>query len=628
MYYQNLLKYFFVFFSAFVVTYVLTPLLKRVALSMGMVDLPGKRRIHTKPIARCGGIAVFFGVHVGCAAVFLMPWAGFDALLGAQWWFSFLVVSLVVLLLGMADDQWNISPWFKLAGQTLAAVLAYFAGMQVGKVLGLELPVPLDLLASVIWFLAIINAFNLIDGMDGLATGLAALASMGMGGSLLFRHLPGDALVLLAVVGACAAFLRYNFHPAIVFLGDAGSMFLGFTLAAVSLSTGSKDAAIASIGVPILAMGIPVLDTFLAIWRRSVRKILSRAEGDTTGESGIFQGDMDHLHHRLVKSGISQARTTLWLYVGGLFLVVVGLLSMAFDSHTTGIFLIAFVFAVHVVVRHLARVELLDSGRVLLAGLSRPRSKVLATLSYVGFDVSILAAALAISIFLAWPESHAGSLYHAWFENLSLWVGIPFIALCLGRTYVRVWSLARISEYLVMVSTAMGGVLLASGAMAFFGVWSMRDLLLHLLVFSVFSIPALVAIRLLSHVLQDALSLVQKHPLHEPSGAETRILVCGAGYRCALFLRELSLMSTGSHDDVSIVGLLEADSNLHGRYVHGYRVMGGLQLLGNALEKYHVNEVVLTHSFEDTELSHILTTAAGYGAKVIEWKTVRNVLQE
>src|SRR5207244_1880862 len=128
----------------------------------------------------------------------------------------------------------------------------------------------LDSIFVVIWIIAVINAFNLIDGLDGLASGLAIISAIGLGGVILLQNLPG-LLVVLGLIGACLAFLRYNFHPASIFLGDTGSMFLGFTLGLVSLQTFTKGTFFLSLSIPLLVLGVPIYDALLAIWRRSMR---------------------------------------------------------------------------------------------------------------------------------------------------------------------------------------------------------------------------------------------------------------------------------------------------------------------------------------------------------------------
>ncbi len=295
--FETFIKYPVIFLSGFLATLLLTPLWQRWARSSGFVDQPGGRKIHATAIPVGGGIAIFIGFHVACAVVFLLPWKPFAGQISIDWWIRFIPLSIGVVLLGLIDDRYGMNPKIKLAGQTLLALGAYALNIRIQNVLGMNLPEWVDFCGTIFWFLAIMNAFNLIDGIDGLATGIALIAAVGIGVSLLFRHSPGDLLLLIGFAGACLGFLRYNYYPASVFLGDTGSLFLGFTLAALTISTNSKGPAVAAIGVPILALGIPLFDTILAIWRRSVRRLLKgrNSEGERVA---IDQGDAEHLHHR------------------------------------------------------------------------------------------------------------------------------------------------------------------------------------------------------------------------------------------------------------------------------------------------------------------------------------------
>ncbi|MDA0989292.1 MAG: MraY family glycosyltransferase, partial [Verrucomicrobia bacterium] len=374
----NIKKYIFVFLVGFLVTLVVTAWVKRIAPRLGWMDIPDERRVHKSPTPRAGGIAVFLGFHAACAAIYLMPWSSFAGQLRASWWWHFLILSFILLVIGLVDDRKGIRPFVKLSGQIVVAVLAFAMDMQVGKILGFHLPPVLNLILTIVWFVAVINAFNLIDGIDGLASGLAIIAAFGLAGALAFRHLPGDTLVALALAASCLAFLRYNFHPATIFLGDSGSMFLGFTIAAIALATGSKDAAVATIVVPLLAVGVPVFDAGLAVWRRSARSLLQATDGATDSvHSRLFTADLDHIHHRLGRRGLSQPKIVTVLYMVGIALVAVGLLGMVFESHAIGIYILAFVGGTYVTVRHLARVELWDSGKILARGVHRPPNRVL-----------------------------------------------------------------------------------------------------------------------------------------------------------------------------------------------------------------------------------------------------------
>jgi UDP-GlcNAc:undecaprenyl-phosphate GlcNAc-1-phosphate transferase len=639
----DIMKYVCVLLAGFVTTFVLTPLVISICPRVGWMDVPREDHIHKRTVPRCG-LSLFAGFHAACAIVFLVPWTPFRGQMDLHWWWRFLTLSSMLMAVGLVDDRWELRAWMKLLGQILIASLAFGFDMRVGRLLGFVLPTPLDYLATVLWFLTIINAFNLIDGIDGLATGLASIACIGIAGSFLFRHVPGDALILFGLLGACVAFLRYNFYPAKIFLGDSGSMFLGFTLACVAVSSGSKGTTLASVFVPLLAIGVPLFDTILAVWRRTVRRALK-----SSNDKHVFQRDTDHVHHRLIKSGLSHAEAATWLYAISAVLVGVGLLSLLYRSHALGIYILAFVTATYVVVRHLARVELWDSGLVIMRGLHAPRSKVIAVLLYPVLDIMALSLALGIASFYTTSSltSHPFKLH--WFDQIPLWVGLPFLCMFAFRTYARVWSRARASEYVILSLAVASGILIAatlgliSGSptapfdISVFDIESFpqvtvvlgrvipRGLSQQTLMYAGLAIPLVVGLRALPHALKDAMAWAQLRR-EADRDHEIRMLVYGAGLRSTLFLREQVYEDSNVNSRVQIVGMLDDDSNLHGRLVYGYRVLGGIEMAATILQQSKVNRIVITEQLEDSVLKRLKTLARANHAELTVWQTVHHSL--
>ncbi|MGQ9663233.1 MAG: hypothetical protein ACUVWX_12990 [Kiritimatiellia bacterium] len=570
---EVVLKYPVTLLTAFLVTFLFTPMARRLARAIGAVARPGERHIHHTEIPKLGGVAVFLGFHSACAVVQLVPWLPFSGQLDVIWYFDFLLLSTALLILGLLDDLWQLQPWMKLIGQIGVAVFAFTADMRVGVVLGVDLPLPLDLLATVIWYITIINAFNLIDGIDGLAAGLAGLAGLGLAGMFLFRHQPRDALTTLGLVGACTAFLRYNTHPASVFLGDCGSMFLGFTLAAIALSTDSKGPAVSALAAPILAFGVPLLDTVLAVWRRTVSQIANSASSEHEGGSaGNFHADADHVHHRLLRVGVSQRRAAVWLYLFGAFLVATGLLSMIFRSHALGIYILAFVVAAYLILRYLARVELWDSSVLITQGLRRPETRVLAELLLPVFDSLALTVALAVTLLLAGSAAPTGTLRREWFDKLPVWVGVPFLCFSLLGIYRRAWGKARISDYMLLGLALAWGVVVAAGLAAIVEQFAFRTLAVMTVLFWGIAFPLVAALRAFPRFIQE--TAVTFSP-RDRSGTRTtrRILVYGTGTACALFLAEHMRAVLVRTRSGRVEGLLDEDPNLHGRLAYGLPVL-------------------------------------------------------
>ncbi len=622
---EAILKYPSVFLAGLLAVLLLTPLWRWFAPRWGFMDRPGERKVHRQPVPRGGGLAVFIGFHVACAVVFLVPWKPFAGQVSIEWWFRFLPLSAGVVLLGLLDDRLNLRPMLKLAGQVALAAAAYESGIHLQNILGFAFPGWLDAVATVFWFVALMNAFNLIDGVDGLATGIALIAASGIGLSLVFRSAPGDVMLFLGLAGACLGFLRYNFYPASVFLGDAGSLFIGFALAALSISTNSKASFMAGIGVPMLAVGVPLFDTLLAVWRRSMRRVLSRASG--SGPTPRLEtADADHLHHRLLRQGRGQGQVAGMLYVATLALVAVGLLASVFHDRALGILVLAFLLAAYTVVRHLAGIELLESGKVVLQGLSRPVRRNQTLLFYIVGDLLILNAVLLAghSLLDLQDGVRDSALKAIWLRTVPTDVVLPFLALLLFRSYSRVWYLARISEY------ASTGIAVALGYAVACGVHLLgaqgRDevfaLLLRYLLLAGLAAPTVVLTRAAVRVVQD-LMLGRPRETGPARAAPVRALVCGAGHRTTLFLRQSELRSIDG-TPVEIAGLVSDDSAITGHAVHGIRVVGTCRELPALIARHRIGVLYLVEPVSGAEIGELRRMLADHPVRMVRWDIVES----
>ena len=503
----------------------------------------------------------------------------------------------------------GISPIVKLIGQVGVAVLAWSAGLRMGNLAGWELPVWTDLIFTTACYVGVVNAFNLVDGMDGLATGLASIASVGLIGFFLFLRQPSNTLVMLSLLGASVAFLRYNFSPAKVFLGDSGSMFVGFVFTAVALSSNIKTTALASLGVPLLAVGVPVLDTLLAVWRRSLRNgsVASRA---------IMQGDLDHIHHRLAHAGLSQRRAAMALYAMNLVFVITGLALAMFNSYRLSIFLVAFVAGTYVMVRHIARIELWESGQAIVAGLRRPPSRVLGVVGYPITDTIAMVIALGIAAIVLAARREGVNVKLVWIKHIPVMVGVPFLSLVVGGAYRRVWSRARVSEYAWTAVLFTGGVLLAAAITLCDVPRSAIDESLVTLVYLGLAAPMIVGARAFPRVVQDMLSWQRRREVRE--GAR-KILCYGAGYAYTLFVRMESFEVDKTSGSRRIVGLIDDDTNLHGRIVHGYKVVGGGESLLRLIGELEVDEILITTLLDPSARKNVEDVARKCDVTVFEW---------
>jgi len=609
-------KYIVVCLTGLVVTFLLTPLVRSLALRFGIVDLPNERRPHKRPTARGGGLAVVLGVQAACLVALAFPWHEFQGEFDFHWWRSYTLASLVLVIVGIIDDIRGLTAWSKLAGQVVAATLICLSGTTFGKVFGLGLPPMLDSALVILWIVTLINAFNLIDGLDGLASGLAIISAAGLCGIFILGKTPGDALVLVALIGACLGFLRYNFHPATIFLGDTGSMFIGFTLGVISLQTFTKSTFVLSLTIPMLVLGVPIYDALLAVWRRSVRKLLNgnRAEG-TKHRDGLFQPDLEHLHHRLLKAGMSTRRVATVLFGLNSGLVAVGLLITAFHSHAAGIFLIALLAGVNVLMRQLAVIELRDTGKAFLAGLRRPTHATAKALAYPVWDMMCMAGALALVMRLLEPPSE--NFWHTWFLELPVWVTPAFSLLTISRVYITVWNRARPLDVLMLVFTLQTGLLLSLGIALLIEPSLAIQWCVRAIVISGLSNPAIVGVRVAYRFIEE---LVLYFRSKSEGGAQKgRIVLYGAGGRCQLFLKERGFNDSRSFDGREIAGLIDDQPSLHAQWVYGYVVLGGAKDLARIIARHRITGIVITATLSSEAQTAVQALALREGVHLTEW---------
>ena len=285
--------------SAFVLTTFLVPLVKLLAVRIGAVDKPNARKVHQKIMPRMGGLAIY-------AAFWIVAYTFYPS---SQPMTGFFLGATMLVFVGIVDDVTDMPAKLKLLGQIIAACIATFGGIRiefVTSMFGEAGMTTLNLLSvpvTVIWIVAIINAVNLIDGLDGLAAGVSAISALTLAICAMINGLDNVAIFSFILVGACVGFLVYNFHPASIFMGDTGSMFLGYTLAILSIMGTEKGVTFVSVFITMLALGIPIFDTLFAILRRMI------------ANKPIFEADKAHLHHRLMARGLSHRNAVLLIYL-------------------------------------------------------------------------------------------------------------------------------------------------------------------------------------------------------------------------------------------------------------------------------------------------------------------------
>jgi len=609
-----------VFFTSLVLTLVFTPIVRRLCCKFGMIDKPDPRRINKIPIPRGGGAAVFLGLVI----TFFIFSAVRDAALGGIFLgehpVRIIVLSTVIFLIGLVDDKWGMNPKLKLLGQVAVAFFAWWWAGLGFHVLWPSIPPALDCAATVFWIIGAVNAFNLIDGLDGLASGIALIAVLGMAGALIFSGMFAKTFFHFAFAGALLGFLRYNYNPASVFLGDSGSMLIGFVVASLPLVTQTSDSFLVSVGVPLLAMGVPIFDTSLAILRRSIRRVIFRREerDAPAGDSGqVMTADHDHLHHRILRAvGLNQRKAAWTLYLLTLIMVFVGISAMMLRSRSAGLWLLAFAAACAIAFRDMARVELFDAGR-LLASYARDRTVVarrrwakLTIPSYVAFDAIALAGAFFVMLYvLQLPVTKTGCRV-----ALPIRVAATFASLVFFRTYVTAWSRAMASNYVRLLIACAAGAVLGSVGVYYAPGISPREIVGATVVYFFATYVFLLVVRMARPIVRDLFYALDCARMKAGGGVVSRILVYGAGLRYRAFRREL--VRRTSVNDRIIVGLIDDDVVLRGKYIGGIKVLGTLMEAPGLIREMNADAVVIACEISDEWLKVVLDTLRPTGVKV------------
>jgi len=374
-----------IFLLSLALSLLLTPQAGRIARKYNFVDLPSERKIHSHALPRTGGVAIFLAFFLSFAVLLACSEHTMDMISDASPKVIYLTAgALLAFGLGLADDLRRLGPKLKFAVQIIAASIAYMGGIKIYVLLlpGIKnwylgfFSFPI----TVLWFVLVINAINLIDGLDGLAAGVTLFASLIL---LIFcvnteRFLV--AMALAALGGASLGFLRYNFNPASIFMGDSGSYFLGYMLAALSIMGSMKSQTTVAILVPFIAMGLPLMDTILAPIRRFI-----------LGQR-MFHPDKGHLHHKLLNLGLTHRYAVLILYGITILMGVLSIIIVHIRDDRAALFLLLFGIAIFTGVRKLGYFDYLAANKMYEwfrdvtdeAGISRERR------SFLNLQIEIL----------------------------------------------------------------------------------------------------------------------------------------------------------------------------------------------------------------------------------------------
>lgn len=564
---------------SFLLALALTPAVRSVARRWGFVARPKTDRWHKNPTSMMGGVAIWLAVIV--TYLTLVPHTRQDWVVVGAGTFLFLV--------GLVDDLIHTKPYQKLIGQVMGAAIV----VNYGLVLPWTRSLPLNMVITIFWLIGITNAINLLDNMDGLATGIAAITSGFLTFNFVASNQPTEALMLAVFTAALVGFLIYNSHPASIFMGDCGSMFIGFFLATsalVNVSGGRSRSLLPVLAVPILVLFIPIFDTtFVTV----LRKFSGRAAS---------QGGRDHTSHRLVALGMSERRAVLMLYglaaLSGLLAIMVRELKPDVSLALVAVFTLALTL----LGVYLAGVKGYDEESQAVAARDKPLFAFLVDFSYkrrifeVLLDVVLITlsywAAYAIK-FGAFSNSPAWKLF---LRTLPILVVVRLAAFLFFGVYRGIWRYTSIDDLMAFAKAVAAG--------------SVVGMLIILFKFrfqgfsrAIFVIDALVMLMLLAGSRMAFRFFRQVLPTTNSDNGQ-RVLIYGAGDAGELLLRELL---NNRELRYAPVGFMDDDPKKQGKVIHGFRVFGGNGLLTEIVREHKVDQVLIsTPHISEERIAEIL----------------------
>ena len=583
----------------------------------GLIDIPHGRHQHARPVPRGGGIAIILSFVLTGLLVYLLM-SGVERESAERVFIQLGPPIAVMAVLGLLDDRFELDSWIKLLVQILVALYFYLTDAGIDSLLNHDLPMWIALPLTICWVVGITNAFNLIDGMDGVAAGLASIAAFSMAVWVVLTD--GTMVVVAALMifcGACLGFLRYNFSPAKIFMGDTGSLFIGMLFAYFSMAESVKAITLTSLLVPILAMGVPIFDVFLAILRRLFRKYVQKEPG-----VGIMTGDHDHLHHRINQQEQNQTKTARKLYSLGVLLSV-GAICSALVSNLLQTLSFAILLLIIFIVVRFATIEFYDAVSLISEGIRFPHRKFLLTAFHPILDMILLTTAyLLVSVIF-----QRNILISPYTLRQALFYLAPFpVVLGLSGIYRTYWLrtgvvqfykllLALIFAAMIVLANALGFILIEFDGINRDQISLMREFYTAYVFMGFFFI---FLERFLLHYI-ESYSFRRIAMITEKKRKLYRSVVYGGGLYCKMFLTSQYSVSQ-SPPTRQVVGVIDDNPSLRGLNVHGQNVLGTSRDLAALKEKYQFDEIVIAlGSISDRMRKKLNKFGAENNVRVVEF---------
>jgi len=589
-----MIKYLIYFITAAAISLLLTPLIRILARKTNVLDYPSKRKIHHKPIPLLGGIPIFFSLNLTLLLGVILNNVYIKEFLLPRWK-TILACQIIVLTLGVFDDIKKLKPGVKLGFQIIAGALLVLFGFSIdavanpfsGNIIHLGIfAVPL----TILWVVGITNALNLVDGLDGLAAGTSVIVCATVFGIAFLNQNIGIAFVSLILAGSILGFLRYNFHPAKIFLGDSGSLLLGLLLAVLSIEGSSKGAILVAVLVPVLALGFPIMDTMLSMARRLFKSIVlvNRPTENGTSKSlffknfSLFDADEDHIHHRILKLGFSHKKTVMILYGICAVLCVFAFLSQVLSSLSVTVFLIAIIVAFFIGVKSLNYPEfkILENGLLIPIFTANLLSK---KIFLTFFDLAAVSLSYYLSFILVFGgfSTQTRLLY---IQTLPVLLALKIIVFYLSGLYKGTWQYSGIEDIVkILKALVLSSIGVLFVAVIFFGIRPFGGIIFFVMDFYL----------LLTFVIGVRTSHIAVNFFYRRSSAseKKKIIIYGAGARGSILFKEIR--RNGSYFSAP-VGFIDDDVKKKGKFLHDCPILGTIKNLSNIVRKHEVSEIIVS----------------------------------
>jgi UDP-GlcNAc:undecaprenyl-phosphate GlcNAc-1-phosphate transferase len=590
---MSMLHYIIPFAGAFLLSLLLTPLVRKVALRAGQVAIPRDTRWHKKATPLMGGVAIFLSAII----TWFFSFAFTDWQFLGRAYLPVILGSLAMFLLGLTDDIVSMDPQHKLAAQIIISSIVVYLGLRLSWTSSMTL----NLFLSIVWIVGVTNAFNLLDNMDGLSAGIAFIAGIFVFLTQFLRAEMSQSLgfVLLAsagYLGAILGFLVYNFNPASIFMGDAGSLFIGFMIACLTMISGGPTPSRGGVGhllsviaIPIFIVFIPIVDTgFVSV----MRKLFNRP---------ISQGGKDHSSHRMVAVGLSERKAVLVLYGFSGASGVIALLFNHLNFSTTLALIVFYVVLVALFWIYLGRVKVYPERSILSEDASHVLTPILVEITYkrrlfeVFLDFILISVAYYTSYLLRFEGDIDGN-FGFFLKSLPIVVACQILSFYVTGVYRGVWESTGIRDLIGFIKAITIGTVLSILLILFIYRFESFSRAVFVIYWGLMFILVSLS-RLSFRILDEGLRLGNRQG--------ERTLIFGAGIGGQMTLKEIE-----SNDELGLklVGFVDDNPRLHGRKIEGYPVLGGSEDLGAIIRKHDIKKIIVSFKAKGAEKTKDIRT--------------------